>query len=104
MVFIFFLEVFVPWLLLSSFAVQSFTGNTWILFYIEDTDVDFKDIIEASLPKAPLDTSIMCHWVAIEGVQPASPENAPVQDLLCLLALLDPASPSVYVHLLSEEG
>ncbi|XP_021847743.1 transcription initiation factor TFIID subunit 6 isoform X1 [Spinacia oleracea] len=49
------------------------------LFYIEDKDVDFKDIIEAPLPKAPLDTSIMCHWLAIEGVQPAIPENAPVQ-------------------------
>lgn len=49
------------------------------LFYIEDKDVDFKDIIEAPLPKAPLDTSIMCHWLAIEGVQPAIPENAPVE-------------------------
>ncbi|XP_021724539.1 transcription initiation factor TFIID subunit 6-like isoform X1 [Chenopodium quinoa] len=49
------------------------------LFYIEDKDVDFKDIIEAPLPRAPLDTSIMCHWLAIEGVQPAIPENAPVE-------------------------
>ncbi|CAO2814223.1 unnamed protein product [Amaranthus hypochondriacus] len=51
------------------------------LFYTEDKDVDFKDIIEAPLPKAPLDTSIMCHWLAIEGVQPAIPENAPVEVL-----------------------
>ncbi|KAL2926264.1 Transcription initiation factor TFIID subunit 6 [Bienertia sinuspersici] len=56
------------------------------LFYIEDKDVDFKDIIEAPLPKAPLDTSIMCHWLAIEGVQPAIPENAPVQEALVSLA------------------
>ncbi|EEF33418.1 transcription initiation factor tfiid, putative [Ricinus communis] len=49
------------------------------LFYIDDKDIDFKDVIEAPLPKAPLDTSIVCHWLAIEGVQPAIPENAPLE-------------------------
>ncbi|KAL2956448.1 hypothetical protein AAZX31_18G085700 [Glycine max] len=49
------------------------------LFYIDDKDVDIKDIVEAPLPKAPLDTSITSHWLAIEGVQPAIPENAPVE-------------------------
>lgn len=46
------------------------------LFYIEDKELDLKDIIEAPLPKAPLDTSLVCHWLAIEGVQPSIPENA----------------------------
>lgn len=36
-------------------------------------------MIEAPLPKAPLDTDIVCHWLAIEGVQPAIPENAPLE-------------------------
>ncbi|KAM7264034.1 hypothetical protein ACFE04_001717 [Oxalis oulophora] len=49
------------------------------LFYIDNKDIDFKDIIEAPLPKAPLDTAIVCHWLAIDGVQPAIPENAPVE-------------------------
>ncbi|CAI9090225.1 OLC1v1024953C1 [Oldenlandia corymbosa var. corymbosa] len=49
------------------------------LFYVDDKDVDLKDVIEAPLPKAPLDTSVVCHWLAIEGVQPAIPENAPVK-------------------------
>ncbi|KAL8171028.1 hypothetical protein V2J09_022832 [Rumex salicifolius] len=49
------------------------------LFYINDKDMDFKDVIEAPLPKVPLDTSIACHWLAIDGVQPAIPENAPVK-------------------------
>ncbi|MED6143027.1 hypothetical protein PIB30_002849 [Stylosanthes scabra] len=48
------------------------------LFYIEDKDLDLKDVIEAPLPKAPLDTAVTCHWLAIEGVQPAIPENVPV--------------------------
>lgn len=39
-------------------------------------------MIEAPLPKAPLDTEIVCHWLAIEGVQPAIPENAPLEGLL----------------------
>ncbi|XP_048435179.1 transcription initiation factor TFIID subunit 6 [Pyrus x bretschneideri] len=51
------------------------------LFYIDDKDVDFKDVIEAPLPKVPLDTGIVCHWLAIEGVQPAIPENAPLEVL-----------------------
>ncbi|KAK3404394.1 transcription initiation factor TFIID subunit 6 [Eucalyptus grandis] len=49
------------------------------LFYLDDKDVDIKDVIEAPLPKAPLDTAVLCHWLAIEGVQPAIPENAPVE-------------------------
>ncbi|KAK4743428.1 hypothetical protein SAY87_001429 [Trapa incisa] len=49
------------------------------LFYLEDKDIDIKDVIDAPLPKAPLDTAVLCHWLAIEGVQPAIPENAPVQ-------------------------
>ncbi|XP_058210548.1 transcription initiation factor TFIID subunit 6 isoform X1 [Rhododendron vialii] len=52
------------------------------LFYLDDKDLDFKDVIEAPLPKAPLDTSIVCHWLAIEGVQPAIPENAPVEVII----------------------
>ncbi|XP_041006065.1 transcription initiation factor TFIID subunit 6 isoform X2 [Juglans microcarpa x Juglans regia] len=49
------------------------------LFYIDDKDVDLKDVIETPLPKAPLDTAVHCHWLAIEGVQPAIPENASVE-------------------------
>lgn len=32
-------------------------------------------MIEAPLPKAPLDAAVVAHWLAIEGVQPAIPEN-----------------------------
>ncbi|KAL0697312.1 hypothetical protein Bca4012_053434 [Brassica carinata] len=49
------------------------------LFYTDDREVDFKDVIEAPLPKAPLHTEVVCHWLAIEGVQPAIPENAPLE-------------------------
>ena len=39
-------------------------------------------VIESPLPKAPLDVSVSAHWLAIEGVQPAIPENAPVEGML----------------------
>uniref|UniRef100_A0A0E0MX45 TATA box binding protein associated factor (TAF) histone-like fold domain-containing protein n=1 Tax=Oryza rufipogon TaxID=4529 RepID=A0A0E0MX45_ORYRU len=52
------------------------------LFYIDDREVDFKEIIEAPLPKAPLDTAVVAHWLAIEGVQPAIPENPPVDAIV----------------------
>lgn len=52
------------------------------LFYLEDKDLEFKDVIDAPLPKAPLDTAVFCHWLVIEGVQPAIPENAPVEVIL----------------------
>ncbi|KAK4714954.1 hypothetical protein R3W88_020861 [Solanum pinnatisectum] len=52
------------------------------LFYIEEKDIEFKDVIEAPLPKAPLDTALFAHWLAIEGVQPAIPENPPLEALV----------------------
>ncbi|KAJ8556010.1 hypothetical protein K7X08_022768 [Anisodus acutangulus] len=51
------------------------------LFYIEEKDVEFKDVIEAPLPKALLDTAVVTHWLAVEGVQPAIPENPPPEAL-----------------------
>ncbi|KAL5548503.1 hypothetical protein UlMin_003734 [Ulmus minor] len=51
------------------------------LFYIDDKDVEFKDVIETPLPKAPLDVTVTTHWLAIEGVQPAIPENTQVEAL-----------------------
>ncbi|CAN4117814.1 unnamed protein product [Withania somnifera] len=51
------------------------------LFYIEEKDVEFKDVIAAPLPKAPLETAVVAHWLAIEGVQPAIPENPPPEAL-----------------------
>ncbi|KOS16987.1 Transcription initiation factor TFIID subunit 6 [Escovopsis weberi] len=45
------------------------------LFYIEDEEVDFEKLINAPLPKVPRDINFTAHWLAIEGVQPAIPQN-----------------------------
>ncbi|XP_017253377.1 transcription initiation factor TFIID subunit 6 [Daucus carota subsp. sativus] len=44
------------------------------LFYIDDKQVDFKNVINAPISKTPRDTSVTAQWLAIEGVQPATPE------------------------------
>ncbi|KAB2032990.1 hypothetical protein ES319_D05G416900v1 [Gossypium barbadense] len=49
------------------------------LFYIDDKDVEFKEVLESPLPKAPHDTSVTSHWLVIEGIQPAIPENASIE-------------------------
>lgn len=34
-------------------------------------------IIDAPLPKPPIDTTVIAHWLAVDGVQPAIQENPP---------------------------
>lgn len=45
------------------------------LFFVEDAEVNLKALIEAPLPPVPLDYAVSAHWLAIEGVQPALPQN-----------------------------
>lgn len=35
--------------------------------------------VDTPLPKVPTDVAVIPHWLAIEGVQPAIPENAAIQ-------------------------
>ncbi|PWA87011.1 TBP-ASSOCIATED FACTOR 6B [Artemisia annua] len=59
----------------NSLRVKT-TGRHKDLFFIEDKDMEFGEVIEAPLPKEPLDIVVVCHWLAIEEVKPAIPENA----------------------------
>ncbi|GAQ78809.1 Transcription initiation factor TFIID subunit [Klebsormidium nitens] len=47
------------------------------LFYLDDKELDFSEIIDAPLPKPPIDTTVIAHWLAVDGVQPAIQENPP---------------------------
>ncbi|XP_010480190.1 PREDICTED: transcription initiation factor TFIID subunit 6b [Camelina sativa] len=49
------------------------------LYFLDDKDVELKNVIEAPLPNAPLDASITSHWLAIDGIQPSIPLNSPPQ-------------------------
>lgn len=61
----------------------------WYNLYCSTDTVIFSgvgnlQVIDAPLPKAPLDTAVVAHWLAIEGVQPAIPENSPVEGFISL--------------------
>ncbi|OAQ34018.1 DUF1546-domain-containing protein [Linnemannia elongata AG-77] len=74
---------------------SSATGMTE-LFFVEDEELDFETILSAPLPKVPLDVTYTAHWLAIEGVQPAIPQNpTPIDakaDLFNKRIKLDPSA------------
>jgi transcription initiation factor TFIID subunit 6 len=49
------------------------------LFFIDDREIDFTEIIASPLPEAPRESSLSAHWLAVEGVQPAIPQNPTLQ-------------------------
>lgn len=54
---------------------EALVGNGQTLYYIDDEEVDFEKLVNQPLPKVPRATTFTAHWLAIEGVQPAIPQN-----------------------------
>lgn len=48
------------------------SGN---LYYVEDEEIDLSKLSQQELPPIPRDISYTAHWLAVEGVQPAIPQN-----------------------------
>lgn len=49
------------------------------VFYTPERCVDLAELIKIPISKVPADVSFTCHWLAIDGEQPAIPENPPTE-------------------------
>lgn len=57
------------------------TGGGHKIFYRDDKEIELADVIaRVNIPKLPQEVSIESHWLAIDGIQPAIPENPPPLD------------------------
>lgn len=60
---------------------EAMIGPGQTLYYIDDDEVDFETLVNQPLPKVPRYTTCTAHWLAIEGVQPAIPQNPNLSDI-----------------------
>ena len=59
----------------SSEPTKYVNGGKEDVYYIEENVVDLDKILDEQLPDIPRDSSLSIHWLAIEGIQPAIPQN-----------------------------
>lgn len=45
------------------------------VFFVDEEEIDLRELLTKKLPKPPIEVNLVPHWLAIEGVQPAIPEN-----------------------------
>lgn len=45
------------------------------VFYLDEREIDVRELITKRLPRPPVDVNLVPHWLAVEGVQPMIPEN-----------------------------
>lgn len=45
------------------------------LYYTSDKEIPLSEVTHMELPEAPLEPSLQCHWLAVEGMQPLSRHN-----------------------------
>jgi len=53
------------------------SGGGRELHFVEEKEQDIQELVSTPLPKVPIAATLRAHWLAIEGEQPAVPENPP---------------------------
>ncbi|XP_074633099.1 transcription initiation factor TFIID subunit 6-like [Acropora palmata] len=53
------------------------SGGGREIYYYKDPEIDLNEIVTSQLPRIPVDITLKAHWLSIEGLQPAIPENPP---------------------------
>lgn len=53
------------------------SGGGREVYYYKDPEIDLNEIVSSQLPRIPVDVTIKAHWLSIDGLQPAIPENPP---------------------------
>ena len=57
------------------YPFKQVTGGSKEYFYPDDKELELTDLISAPLPALPVDATLRAHWLAVDGVEPAIPEN-----------------------------
>ncbi|CAI5527988.1 unnamed protein product [Closterium sp. Naga37s-1] len=60
----------------DSVRFRRAVGHSDVVF-LHDPTLPLSQVVEARVPCAPADVSVAPHWLAVDGTQPATPENAP---------------------------
>ncbi len=89
----------------NTYLRASATSGT--LYFPQDDVVDFNKLLQTPLPPVPRDATFSVHWLAIEGVQPAIPQNPSLKKSAQAAALrkkkLNPLVKPIVAHVLSVE-
>jgi transcription initiation factor TFIID subunit 6 len=69
------MEVLLGYVRSDDRAMFKRAAGSMDLFFLSEVELDFDEILSAELPSLPRMPSLSSHWLAVEGVQPAIPEN-----------------------------
>ena len=47
--------------------------------FLDEQEVELADVIQRPLPPCPLESTFLLHWLAVDGLQPETPQNPPPQ-------------------------
>jgi len=75
------------------------SGGGREIYFQEDSEVDLEEVMMQPLPKIPYEVTIKSHWLAVDGLQPAIPENPPpIGKDIQLKEIIQPITKSEHIN------